>query len=381
MNVLMISSDKGLFGKNELGDVVERHRRYGSFVKRLDILVLTRRGYARCALSEKVNVIPTNSFSRLFYFQDGVGKGKDLFLQNNYDLVVAQDPFLTGTVGLRLKNQFKKKLLVHCHGDFFDNPYWLLEHWYNRIFLFFASEVVRQADGIRVMSHGQKEKFLKRGISEKKIRVISTPVDIERFAHYDNEEVFQELREKIKNSGRKKIVLFVGRKDPVKDFGTLFSAMKIVFEKNNDAGLWLVGNFRESEMSQIPFNPSRIIISERETSVNLAAYYMLSYLTVLSSTSESFGKVLVEAGACGKPVVATETTGAKEIIQDGYNGFLARVKDPQGLAEKMLTLLENPDRAEKMGENGQKRAFEKFNGKKNTEEIIKFWGDIIYEQL
>lgn len=376
MKVLMISSDKGLLGKNELGDAIERHRRYGTFVERLDILVLTRRGYIPCALSEKVNVIPTNSFSKFFYYRDGKMAGRELFSKNNYNLVVAQDPFMTGTIGLGLKNQFKKKLLVHCHGDFFDNPYWLSEHWYNRIFLFFASEVVKEADGIRVMSRGQKEKFLKRGISEKKIRVISTPVDIERFARYNNEAVFQALREKIKASGRTKFILFVGRKDPVKDFDTLFSAMKIVFEKNNDAGLWLVGNFRESEISKIPLDPKRIIISEREATVNLAAYYALSYLAVLSSTSESFGKVLVEAGACEKPIVATETTGAKEIVEDGYNGFLAPIGDYEKFAEKILYLLQNPVQAKEMGGNGRKRVFEKFDGKKNTEKIIQFWKSI-----
>ena len=59
---------------------------------------------------------------------------------------------------------------------------------------------------------------------------------------------------------------------------------------------------------------------------------------VSSSAHESFGKVLVEANACGKPVVAKTTTGAKDIVNDGVNAYLVPVGDAQALAEKKMLL-------------------------------------------
>ncbi len=98
---------------------------------------------------------------------------------------------------------------------------------------------------------------------------------------------------------------------------------------------------------------------------------------VSSSAHESFGKVLVEANACAKPVVATATTGARDIVQDGVNGYLVPVGDAAALAEKIVYLLQHPDEAKAMGERGRKLVAERFDGRKNTEAIIQFWQDIV----
>ena len=58
----MISTDKGLVGGRPLGDVIERHKKYGELVDRLDIIVVSRPGYKSMALSDKVQTYPTNSF-------------------------------------------------------------------------------------------------------------------------------------------------------------------------------------------------------------------------------------------------------------------------------------------------------------------------------
>lgn len=379
MNVLIISIDRGLLGKNSLGDVIERHREYGKFVESIDIIVFAKRGFGEFSLSYNVKSHPTNSFSRFFYPRDARKLGKKLFSQKKYDLIVAQDPFFTGWVGLQLKKIYHSKLLIHLHGDFFENPKWLQENWKNKILLPLAKYCVKQADAIRVMSHGQKEKLVNMGIADPKIRVISTPVDIQKFRNYSNSAAVKNLKERLEAQGIKKIILMVGRKDKVKDFVTLFRAVRRVFEKIPDVGLWLVGNYSEEERDAIPVPDAkrRVFISERVDSVNLPSYYKLCYVVVLSSTSESFGKVLVEGNACGKPVVSTATTGAKEIIVDGYNGFLVPVGDSEKLAEKILALLQNPSLAQTMGENGKKLVFEKFDGRKNTEKIINYWRDIV----
>ncbi|KKU36613.1 MAG: hypothetical protein UX51_C0045G0007 [Candidatus Azambacteria bacterium GW2011_GWF2_46_32] len=68
MKILMVSLDKTLLGANggglpaQAGDAQERHRRYGEFVEKLDVIVFSRSGFQKNAISEKVTAFPTNSF-------------------------------------------------------------------------------------------------------------------------------------------------------------------------------------------------------------------------------------------------------------------------------------------------------------------------------
>ncbi len=84
-------------------------------------------------------------------------------------------------------------------------------------------------------------------------------------------------------------------------------------------------------------------------------------LVVLASTSpEPFGRVLIEAMAAGKPVVATDAGATREIIEDGTHGLLVPAGDAQALAKAIVRILTNPDRAEAMGGKGRERVQSQF---------------------
>src|SRR3989338_6129725 len=112
LKVLMISIDRGLLGKGQLGDVIERHRRYGEFVERLDIIVFSPKGYENFELSTKVFTYPTGSSTKVQIIFDALRIGKKLCSQTKYDLIIAMDPFFTGLVATRLKKKFGTKFLV-----------------------------------------------------------------------------------------------------------------------------------------------------------------------------------------------------------------------------------------------------------------------------
>jgi glycosyltransferase involved in cell wall biosynthesis len=84
-------------------------------------------------------------------------------------------------------------------------------------------------------------------------------------------------------------------------------------------------------------------------------------LFVFHSTYETFGIVIAEAMACGKPVVSVRTTAIPEVVQDGITGVLAAPMDPVDLAEKIVSLLDSPARMEEMGRNGRRWAEEHFD--------------------
>ncbi len=98
---------------------------------------------------------------------------------------------------------------------------------------------------------------------------------------------------------------------------------------------------------------------------------------VLPSREESFGLVLVEAGAYGKPVIATRTEGPSEIIEDGSTGFLVRPDDPAELADRIERLVSGAVDGERMGQAGARRVQTLFCAEGNSRAIEDIIRDLL----
>ncbi|MEO5377601.1 MAG: glycosyltransferase family 4 protein [Magnetococcus sp. DMHC-6] len=94
------------------------------------------------------------------------------------------------------------------------------------------------------------------------------------------------------------------------------------------------------------------------------------------SLSEGSSMTTVEAMAMGLPVIASRTGGLAEVVIDGETGLLVPPNDPQALAEAILTLLHDPQRAQAMGHQGQIRARAFFSGRLYIEKIAAFYQDM-----
>jgi glycosyltransferase involved in cell wall biosynthesis len=93
----------------------------------------------------------------------------------------------------------------------------------------------------------------------------------------------------------------------------------------------------------------------------LRDYMRRCRLLVLPSLSEGLGRVLVEAMACGRPVVGTRTGGIPDLIQDGVNGYLIPPDEVAPLADRITYLLAHPDEAAEMGARGRAFVAETFS--------------------
>lgn len=93
-------------------------------------------------------------------------------------------------------------------------------------------------------------------------------------------------------------------------------------------------------------------------------------LLVLASTSpEPFGRVLIEAMAAGKPVIATDAGAASEIIAHNVHGLLVPLGDAQALANAVVQILVQPTVAREMGQRGQARARQEFDVRQYVESV------------
>lgn len=92
---------------------------------------------------------------------------------------------------------------------------------------------------------------------------------------------------------------------------------------------------------------------------NCNVFVLYPQLTI--DNYEGFGLVYLEANACGKPVIASNTGGIRDAVVDGETGFIVPQNDSRQLLEKILLLIGNEALAEKMGQNGRKRVVAEMN--------------------
>jgi len=86
-----------------------------------------------------------------------------------------------------------------------------------------------------------------------------------------------------------------------------------------------------------------------------------AHIVCLPSYREGVPKALIEAAACGRPIVTTDVPGCREIVRHGENGLLVPVRDAVALAEALRKLIANPDLRQQMGERGREIASSEFS--------------------
>src|SRR5439155_18660509 len=164
----------------------------------------------------------------------------------------------------------------------------------------------------------------------------------------------------------KKFILCVGRlDDPRKNIALLVEAYaRLRRNVPNAPELWLVG-------PQPPPEAMRLIQKHGLTETvrlqgprkpaELPQLYQSALCFVLSSDEEGLGIVLLEAMACGVPVVSTACGGPESVIEHGRNGWLTPPGDAEALAQALGQLVADPALRERMGRQGRKTCVERFS--------------------
>jgi len=208
---------------------------------------------------------------------------------------------------------------------------------------------------------------------------VPTGLDIDRFGPQADGNAIRE-RHRLED---RKVVLFVGRLTEHKGIQTLIEAAPLLPE---DTAFVLVGP------GEFPRAWTRLMrqlgVEDRFLKVGkvpeseLPAYYSACDLLVLPSVSrlEAFGLVLVEAMASGKPVVASDIPGVRDVLKDGVTGFLAEPFSAKDLAEKLNAILSNDELAAEMGRRARIHAREHYCWKVIGDIIERVYKDVISEK-
>ena len=102
---------------------------------------------------------------------------------------------------------------------------------------------------------------------------------------------------------------------------------------------------------------------------DVVPYLRLATIFVHAAERESFGYVVAEAMACGKPIIAARIPGPSELMEEGVTGILVVPGDASGMARQILGLLDDPPRRERMGLAGRERAQRHYNSRRQAVEL------------
>ena len=213
------------------------------------------------------------------------------------------------------------------------------------------------------------------------IAVIPPGVDLSVFHPYPQERARRELAIPADD----KMLLFVGRIEPLKGIDTLLSALQLLQQSGDMPAHLCVSviggdpakplETRHAELDKLMMLCKELGLSDmvtflgRRAQETLHYYYASSDIVVMPSHYESFGMVALEAMACGTPVIASDVGGLAELVQDGETGFLVPGRDPAAMAECLRCLLSDQELLARLGRQAANYA-ERYDWKGITRQIM-----------
>jgi D-inositol-3-phosphate glycosyltransferase len=207
------------------------------------------------------------------------------------------------------------------------------------------------------------------GADPARIESIPCGVDLELFQPKSRREATAYLNMPEEH----RMVLFVGRIEPLKGVDVLIRAMSMVVQKHPELRdqlcLCIIGGEAEAspenmdrEMRHLQEMREGLDIADvvaflgKREQTALPYHYSAAEVCVVPSHYESFGMVALEAMACGTPVIASRVGGLTFTVKDGHTGFLVPSDDPGALADRLSLLLTNPRLRRDMGEHAAELA-------------------------
>ncbi|HVI43887.1 MAG TPA: glycosyltransferase family 4 protein [Chitinophaga sp.] len=268
-----------------------------------------------------------------------------------------------GTVGSSVADACAKagvKLVVHYHG--FDAYEYATLDKYKAAY----QHMFRLAHTVVAVSTEMRQQLISLGAPEEKVKFIPYGINLQRFTVTDP-------------SRNGPVLVNVGRFTPKKAPDLLIRAFKIAHDAIPEAELRMIGAGEMHESCKqlaAELGLSDAIkflgIQSREEIVahlHSARMYVQHSLRPASGDSEGTPLSILEASACGLPVVSTRHAGIKDAIKEEESGLLVDEGDYEEMGKAMITLLKDPARCKQMGEAGFRHISAHYNFQQQAAEL------------
>lgn len=277
-----------------------------------------------------------------------------------------------GTVALMIKKCLGLPYLVYTHGMDI-----LLPQSSKRKTRLIKS-IFNNADRVIANSRFTKDELLKLGVDDEKITIVhpcanSVPkkIDLKKQEEIVNKYHLQD----------KKMLFTVGRLVTRKGHDLVIKSLRKVIERFPNV-VYLVSGDGPNKQNLINLTDAmnlsdKVIFLGEISDDDLQIFYRLCNIFIMPAREikekgdvEGFGLVFLEASLFAKPVIGGKSGGQPDAIEDGYSGLLVNPNDENEIANAIIKLLESPELAEKLGQQGRQRVLEKFRWDEEAKKII-----------
>ncbi len=216
----------------------------------------------------------------------------------------------------------------------------------------------------------QVKKLYTPWVTKEKISTIPFGVDTATFKPTQKTEQQKEFE-----------ILYAGSLYALKGIPFLIHAIANVRRNKINAKLTLVGEGAQKEslitLAKTLQVENHVKFAGFVPNSKMPAYYNRCDIFCFPTLGEPFGKAVVEAMACGKPVIATNAGGAAEIIQNGENGILVPPADSETLAAEITRLINDPQERHRLGKKARETTVERFSWEKIAEKYHQLYFELL----
>jgi glycosyltransferase involved in cell wall biosynthesis len=262
--------------------------------------------------------------------------------RGRYDLVVAYGPFRTGLAGYLIRVLTRSPLVLELPGHptkTLEFAPGMLGRWKRRMAPHVVSFLVRRADHVRLLYPTQLDGIA--SVAPDKMSVFHDFVPIKSIRGTETAE------------GAPPYILFLGYPWYLKGVDVLIRAFQMVSPRYPEYGLKVVGHCPDrSQFEALAQGNPRIELKAAMPHEQAMRLMEECSIFVLPSRTEAMGRVLLEAMAAAKPIVASNVDGIPHYVKHGDTGLLFRSEDAADLAEKLETLMRDRAYAQALGRKG-----------------------------
>jgi len=300
-----------------------------------------------------------------------------VFMKKNPYHVVHTHNSKAGFVGRLAAKLAGVPVIVHTvHGFAFhdEEPPWrqwlfrkaerLASHWCDRM-IFISQPLMEWALKARI---AEKKKMLK----------IYSGIELDRFKPATEEET-KRLREKWGLGERDAVVGIVSKLWEGKGHELLIEAFRKIRQKKREAKLVMVGegyllNSLRAFADKLELNDAVIFAGFQQEVAQIIAAFDVA---VLPSLFEGMGRVLLEAMAMEKPVVASRVGGIPDLVEHGVNGYLVSPGNVREIEHALFTILDDPVLAKRMGKEGREKITSRFSAATMVDSIERIYRELL----
>lgn len=297
----------------------------------------------------------------------------------NCDIIYAQWAIPSGFIAVLTKIFHKKPVVTKIFGaEIF--PFYNKDNIISKMTKNIIRFTLRNVE--KVVGNSGPTCNIGEKISGKKIEILPEGVNLNFFKpdidHYEIKKIYK--------LGDYPIIFSIGRMVERKGFRYLIEAIPYVLKENPKTKLIIGGDGPERkkleklsidlEIAENVIFPGFISNEELPKLMSIADIFVLPSIVDRRGDTEGLGLVLLEAMACGTPVIGTNVGGIPYIIKNGVNGFLVEQKNSEQLAKEIIRLFDK-DLGQKIGKAGKKYVEENFHWDLIAEKCIKILNSVL----